>query len=152
MATGKKYDREFESKYTNERVVTDVYRVLDAFEVTSQPRGHAAKKILCAGLREKGDEFNDIVEAIDALLEDAEITRRKARKEKTLSPKHLARLETLLRAEAIVEAVKSGASAVLTKHLDEIRLAGMPESGSGHLNVTISDSAESSRGWKEDGL
>ena len=118
----------------------------------SDPRGHAIKKGLCAGQREKGDEFNDIVEAIDALLEDAEITRRKARKEKALSPKHLARLETLLRAEAIVEAVKSGASAVLTKHLNEIRLAGMPESGSGHLNVTISDSAESSRGWKEDGL
>ena len=71
MATGKKYDRVIESKYTNERVITDVYRVLDAFEVKSDPRGHAIKKGLCAGQREKGDEFNDIVEAIDALLEDA---------------------------------------------------------------------------------
>ena len=61
MATGKKYDRTIEAKYKNENIVTDVYRVLDAFEVKSQPRGHAAKKVLCAGLRGKGDEFNDIV-------------------------------------------------------------------------------------------
>lgn len=158
MATGKKYDRTIEAKYKNENIVTDVYRVLDAFEVKSQPRGHAAKKILCAGLRGKGDEFSDIVEAIDALLEDAEITRRKARKEKTLSPKHLARLEILRRAEDIfnilmLTEMDPSSQLSLDVHLDEIVEAGKKmESPNGHLDVTISDSAESSRGWKEDGL
>ncbi len=69
--SGKKYDRTIHDKYDDQTVTTDVYRVLDAFEVKSQPRGHAIKKALCAGLRGKGDEFSDIVEAIDALIEDA---------------------------------------------------------------------------------
>ena len=106
MATGSKYDRTIEAKYEDANIVTDVYRVLDAFDVKSQPRGHAAKKVLCAGLRGKGDEFSDIVEAIDALMEDAEMTRRKTTA--TLSPKHLKRLETLRRAEDIVELLLIG--------------------------------------------
>ena len=156
MATGKKYDRTIEAKYKNENIVTDVYRVLDAFEVKSQPRGHAAKKVLCAGLRGKGDEFSDIVEAIDALLEDAEITRRKIASE--LSPRHLMRLEILRRAEDIfnilmLTEMDPSSQLSLDVHLDEIVEAGKKmESPNGHLDVTISDSAESSRGWKEDGL
>ena len=132
MATGKKYDRTIEAKYKNENIVTDVYRVLDAFDVKSQPRGHAAKKVLCAGLRGKGDEFSDIVEAIDALLEDAEITRRKAGT--ILSPRHLMRLETLRRAEDIFnvlmvppEQMDSSWKRAMDAHLDAIVKAGAPE-------------------------
>ena len=155
MATGSKYDRTIEAKYQNENIVTDVYRVLDAFEVKSQPRGHAAKKVLCAGLRGKGDEFSDIVEAIDALLEDAEITRRKAGA--ILSPRHLMRLETLRRAEDIFdlmmtppEQMDSSWKRAVDTHLDAIVKAGRKvEAPSGHLDVTISDSAESTRGWKD---
>ena len=154
MATGKKYDRTIEAKYKNENIVTDVYRVLDAFDVKSQPRGHAAKKVLCAGLRGKGDEFSDIVEAIDALLEDAEITRRKAGT--ILSPRHLMRLEILRRAEDIFnilmvppEKMDSSWKRAMDAHLDAIVNAGRKmEAPNGHLDVTISDSAESTRGWK----
>lgn len=155
MATGSKYDRTIEAKYKNENIVTDVYRVLDAFEVKSQSRGHAAKKMLCAGLRGKGDEFSDIVEAIDALLEDAEITRRKSRA--ILSPRHLARLEILRRAEDIFnilmvppEQMDSNWKRAMGAHLDAIVKAGRKmDAPSGHLDVTISDSAESTRGWKD---
>lgn len=129
MATGNKYDRTIEAKYKNENIVTDVYRVLDAFDVKSQPRGHAAKKVLCAGLRGKGDEFSDIVEAIDALLEDAEITRRKAGT--ILSPRHLMRLEILRRAEDIFnilmvppEQMDSSWKRAMDAHLDAIVNAG----------------------------
>ena len=132
MATGNKYDRTIEAKYKDENIVTDVYRVLDAFEVKSQPRGHAAKKVLCAGLRGKGDEFSDIVEAIDALLEDAEITRRKAAG--LLSPRHLMRLEILRRAEDIFnilmvppEKMDSSWKRAMDAHLDAIVKAGAPE-------------------------
>lgn len=155
MATGSKYDRTIQAKYKDENIVTDVYRVLDAFEVKSQPRGHAAKKALCAGLREKGDEFNDIVEAIDALLEDAEITKRKS--SRILSPKHLMRLEILRRAEDIFnlmmmppDRMDSSWKQAVDAHLDAIVKAGKAtEAPSGHLDVTISDSAESTRGWKD---
>lgn len=155
MATGSKYDRTIEAKYKNENIVTDVYRVLDAFDVKSQPRGHAAKKALCAGLRGKGDEFSDIVEAIDALLEDAEITRQKATSE--LSPRHLMRLEILRRAEDIFslmmappEQMDKSWKRAVDAHLDAIIKAGRTmEAPSGHLDVTISDSAESTRGWKD---
>lgn len=140
MATGSKYDRTIEAKYKDENIVTDVYRVLDAFDVKSQPRGHAAKKVLCAGLRGKGDEFNDIVEAVDALLEDAEITRRKTAA--ILSPKHRRRLETLRRAEDIFELLKKTLEAYMlakagnadeaiicaaNKTVDAIESAGKPE-------------------------
>ena len=154
MATGSKYDRTIEAKYKNENIVTDVYRVLDAFDVKSQPRGHAAKKVLCAGLRGKGDEFSDIVEAVDALLEDAEITRRKIASE--LSQKHLMRLEILRRAEDIFnilmvppEQMDSSWKRAMDAHLDAIVNAGRKmEAPNGHLDVTISVSAESTRGWK----
>ena len=109
MATGDKYDRTIQAKYeTNgvtEEVVADVYRVLDAFEVKSQPRGHAAKKILCAGLRGKGDEFSDVIEAIDALIEDAAILRAKSKA--ILAPKHRRRLAMLRQAEAMYEIAKT---------------------------------------------
>lgn len=106
MATGSKYDRVIESKYEGQdgrpqRMIVDVYCVLDAFEIASQSRGHGLKKGLTAGMRGKGDEFSDMVEAIDAFIEDAAKIRRRA--VSTLSPKHKKRLETLRRAESIVE-------------------------------------------------
>ena len=45
----------------------DVYAVLDAFEVTCPARQHAIKKMLCAGLRGKADELQDLIEARDAV-------------------------------------------------------------------------------------
>ena len=45
----------------------DVYRVLDLFSVTDAALGHAAKKILCAGVRGAKDQAKDVQEAIDTL-------------------------------------------------------------------------------------
>jgi hypothetical protein len=45
----------------------DVYAVLDAFGVTCPARAHAIKKLLCAGLRGKGSEYQDLAEARDAV-------------------------------------------------------------------------------------
>jgi hypothetical protein len=45
----------------------DVYAVLVAFGVSCPARQHAIKKLLCAGLRGKGDELQDLHEAGDAI-------------------------------------------------------------------------------------
>ena len=45
----------------------DVYAVLDAFEVTCPARQHAIKKLLCTGIRGKGDVLQDLCEAMDAI-------------------------------------------------------------------------------------
>lgn len=42
----------------------DVYWVLEAFGVTSQPVGHAIKKLLCAGQRGAKGREKDLLEAI----------------------------------------------------------------------------------------
>lgn len=48
-------------------VQVDVYSVLVAFNVTCPATQHAIKKLLCAGLRGKGDAVQDLKEARDAV-------------------------------------------------------------------------------------
>ena len=55
----------------------DVYAVLDAFAVTCPARQHAIKKLLCAGLRGKGDELQDLREARDAVDRAVEMCEAK---------------------------------------------------------------------------
>ena len=45
----------------------DVYAVLEAFVVNCPARQHAIKKLLCAGIRGKGDSLQDLREARDAV-------------------------------------------------------------------------------------
>jgi len=45
----------------------DVYSVLEAFAVTCPARQHAIKKLLCAGIRGKGDVLQDLKEAAEAV-------------------------------------------------------------------------------------
>lgn len=45
----------------------DVYAILDAFFVTCPARQHAIKKLLCSGIRGKGDTLQDLQEAKDAI-------------------------------------------------------------------------------------
>lgn len=45
----------------------DVYDVLVAYNVTCPARQHAIKKLLCAGIRGKGDTSQDLNEAIQAI-------------------------------------------------------------------------------------
>ncbi len=67
MASGNKYHREIISVDGTETVNVDVYAVIEAFEVSCPARQHAIKKILCSGIRGKGDTIQDLTEAIDAL-------------------------------------------------------------------------------------
>lgn len=68
--SGNKYVRKIRSCITRKVIgEVDVYSVIDAYPMP-MARSHAAKKILCAGLRDKGSAAQDIREAIDALKED----------------------------------------------------------------------------------
>ena len=71
-ASGSKYLRDI--KTTPDGKI-DVYAVLIAFNVTSPARQHAIKKLLCAGIRGKNDELNDIEEARDAIIRDIELMK-----------------------------------------------------------------------------
>ncbi len=53
----------------------DVYDVLKAFGVTCPARQHAIKKLLCAGLRGKGDSVQDLKEAVQAVERSVELER-----------------------------------------------------------------------------
>jgi hypothetical protein len=61
-----KYNREIVG-LDGVKTIIDVYRVIVAFNVTSPELQHAIKKILCAGLRGKGNEDQDISEAVLSL-------------------------------------------------------------------------------------
>ena len=53
----------------------DVYAVLDAFNVICPARQHAIKKLLCAGLRGKGDAGQDLSEALDAVSRSIQMNK-----------------------------------------------------------------------------
>lgn len=61
---GSKYHRDI-SYVADGRV--DVYSVLEAFEVKCPARQHAIKKLLCSGIRGKGDTLQDLREAAEAV-------------------------------------------------------------------------------------
>jgi len=64
------------------KTTIDIYRVLVAFAVNAPEIQHAAKKILCAGIRGKGNEAQDISEAILSLQKYQErMTQETAQKE-----------------------------------------------------------------------
>lgn len=67
--------REFTGNKYHRRIIgldgvvttTDVYRVLNAFDVREPGIQHAIKKLLCAGIRGKNNVDDDLKEAIDAI-------------------------------------------------------------------------------------
>lgn len=63
-ASGSKYLREMRCLVDGK---ADVYAVIDAFNVTCPARQHAIKKLLCSGIRGKGDVIQDLSEARDAV-------------------------------------------------------------------------------------
>lgn len=65
--SGNKYHRPIPSVDGRNVAVVDVYCVLEAFGVTCPATQHAVKKLLCAGLRGKGDRGQDLTEARDAI-------------------------------------------------------------------------------------
>ena len=75
-----KYIRTIREVGNNNTVISvhsDVYEVLEAFNVTCPARQHAAKKVLCSGLRGKGDAIQDLIEARDALNRAIELETRR---------------------------------------------------------------------------
>lgn len=59
--SGNKYHRRIPSvEDIGGSTIGDVYSVLEAFQVTCPARQHAIKKLLCAGLRGKGDSLQDL--------------------------------------------------------------------------------------------
>lgn len=74
--SGNKYHRTLLSLEGIE-VTTDVYRVQDAFQVNDPGMVHALKKILCAGIRGKGDSLQDKQEAIDAIQASIEMEKQR---------------------------------------------------------------------------
>ena len=68
--SGSKYLRDIKTTIDGK---IDVYAVLIAFNVVSPTRQHAIKKLLCAGIRGKNDELNDIQEAKDAIERDIQL-------------------------------------------------------------------------------
>ncbi len=82
MSSGNKYHRRIRGlsqyKQQDQQVVVDVYSVLTAFDVTHPALAHAAKKILCAGLRNKASKLQDLTEAVDAInraIEDCKMEK-----------------------------------------------------------------------------
>lgn len=70
---GKKYLREITDVITGLRAQVDVYAVLVAFNVTCPATAHAIKKLLCAGLRGKGDKRTDLEGALAAVQRALEL-------------------------------------------------------------------------------
>lgn len=68
---GSKYLRTIRSAINNKSTLEiDVYAIIEAFNVTCPARQHAIKKLLCAGLRDKGSELDDLIGA-EAAIERA---------------------------------------------------------------------------------
>lgn len=76
--TGDKYVRVIFPRYAGQSPIqVDVYNVLDAYAVPAGPLHHAAKKILCAGIRGHKGAEQDLVEARDAITRAIEMMRQK---------------------------------------------------------------------------
>ena len=81
---GNKYDRKVWDKYEDRHCVVDVYRVLDAFQVTCPATAHAIEKLLCLGRNgsaERGhnDEERDLAEAAQSIEEARAMLKQKRR-------------------------------------------------------------------------
>ena len=74
-----------ENQNVEDFVKADVYEVLEAFDVKCPARQHAAKKVLCAGIRGKGDATQDLIEARDALNRAIELEIRRVNNEQLKS-------------------------------------------------------------------
>lgn len=72
-----KYHRAIRDLYNPDEycIDIDVYSVLEAFDVRCPARQHAIKKLLCAGIRGKGDTLQDLQEAAQAVDRAVEMER-----------------------------------------------------------------------------
>lgn len=78
---GSKYLRAIISPVDGALISVDVYAVLEAYQVTCQARGHAIKKLLCAGDRGKGDTLADLIGARAAIDRAIDLEHQRRKKE-----------------------------------------------------------------------
>jgi hypothetical protein len=76
---GSKYIRTIHPVGGGEPIKIDVYNVIEAFGVTCAARQHAIKKLLCAGLRNKGSQIDDLHGVFDAMWRALELQKQRER-------------------------------------------------------------------------
>lgn len=69
-----KYHRKIKTA-SGESATVDIYDVLIAYDVTCPARAHAIKKLLCAGIRGKGDAVQDLTESIACIQRAVELEK-----------------------------------------------------------------------------
>lgn len=75
---GSKYLRTIYAATPDSREIqVDIYAVIEAYNVTCPARQHALKKLLCAGLREKGDQLADLIGAQECVTRAIEMQRQR---------------------------------------------------------------------------
>lgn len=84
--TGDKYVRTIRSVFLPDDITLaapeipiDVYCVLEAFNVVCPARQHAIKKLLCAGIRGKGNSLRDLIEAQAAISRAIDLEKQRER-------------------------------------------------------------------------
>jgi len=65
------------SEHSDDAILVDVYAVIVAFDVKCPARQHAIKKLLCAGIRGKGNESDDLIGALAAVNRAIELQKGK---------------------------------------------------------------------------
>lgn len=58
-------------------ITIDVYNVIEAYRVTCPAVAHAIKKLLCAGLRDKGSRIQDLEESIICITRAIELENQR---------------------------------------------------------------------------
>lgn len=76
--SGSKYHRTIVGLDGGSSAVVDVYAVLKAFDVRCPASQHAIKKLLCAGIRGKGDAVQDLTEAGGSVTRAVEMAKNNA--------------------------------------------------------------------------
>lgn len=75
---GSKYLRKiYPADGVGEPILVDIYCVIEAFQVSCPGRQQAIKKILCAGLRNKGSQVQDLKEVFDAMWRALELQKQR---------------------------------------------------------------------------
>lgn len=81
---GKKYIRRIkqcvplkDDEFYYDGIYVDVYSVLEAFNVTCPAIQHAIKKLLCCGIRNKGNKQDDLTGALAAINRAIELEKQR---------------------------------------------------------------------------
>ena len=140
--TGSKYVRLIHSVCEGKKLIhVDVYSVLEAFNVTCPARAHAIKKLLCAGLRGKGDAVQDLKETVDAIRRAIELEEK--RLEDFIMGRAIPPNRTVIRIDA--GACEPGyAPTLMTEHTEAAKdkVAVCPLCEQGHKPTRTSKQAE----------